>query len=204
MRLFHLLKISRLESLSDGIFAIAMTILILDLRLPPGTTADTLPMVFHQLIVMKLFIYAGSFITLGTLWVAMNFQLGLLDKLIRQYLWANIYLLMVICVIPFSAILLAGYSTVPLAIDFYATNLLCASVGQLLTIQCAHYYKLNKPVYNEAVRSAIIKRIFFAPPFYIVAILIARWNVLVAFTCLLIPTAAYLLPGKVDKFETLK
>lgn len=204
MRLFHLLKISRLDALSDGIFAIAMTILILDLRLPPGTTVETLPVVFHQLIVMKLFIYAGSFITLGTLWVAMNFQLGLLDKLNRQYLWANIYLLMVTCVIPFSAILLAGYPTVPLAIDFYASNLLLASVGQLLTFQCAHYFKLNKPICNEAVRRAIILRIFVAPPFYIIAILVARWNVLVAFSCLLIPTVAYLLPGKVDKFETLK
>src|SRR5579864_9283262 len=92
----HLLKISRIEGLTDGVFAIAMTILVLDLRLPPNLQINNLFHVLQNQILFKLYIYIASFILLGTLWVAMNFQFGLLDRLNREYLWANIFYLMVV------------------------------------------------------------------------------------------------------------
>lgn len=69
-----------------------MTILAFELKLPIGLSLTNLKIVFKQLILMKLFIYVGSFITLGTLWVAMNFQLGFLEKLNRPYIWTNFFI----------------------------------------------------------------------------------------------------------------
>ena len=198
----HLLKISRLEGLTDGVFAIAMTILVLDLRLPAELGANTLIEILHRDVLLKLFIYAGSFIILGTLWVAMNFQLGLLDRLNRQYLWTNVFYLMVICVVPFSASLLGAYPHNPASISFYAVNLLCASAGQFLTAQCAHTYNLNNEVYTPAIRRAVVGRIFVAPVFYICSLIAAPWDTTVAALLLLAPTAIYMLPGHIDRYES--
>jgi len=199
----HLLKISRLEGLTDGIFAIAMTILVLDLRLPSHLPTDNLFFLLKSDIALKLFIYAVSFIILGTLWVAMNFQLGLLDRLNRQYLWSNVFYLMVICVVPFSASLVGAYPNSPASISFYALNLLAASMGQLLTCQCADYFNLNINIYTPAIKQAVIRRILLAPIFYVLSLFLAHWNTSAAFITLILPTAFYMVPGRVDRFEKM-
>lgn len=199
-----MLKVSRLENLTDGIFAIAMTILVLDLRLPPDIPAAHLPNVIMTVVFLKLLIYMGSFIILGTLWVAMCFQLGLLARVNRPYLWTNVYYLMAVCVVPFSASLLASYTDNPVSITFYAINLLCISFGQLLTSHCAHIYNLNNEMYSEKIRKAILQRIFVAPMFYVAAIFLARWDTPLAFITLIAPTLIYLIPGRVDRFDNQK
>src|SRR5262245_36882664 len=128
----HLLKVSRLEGLTDGIFAIAMTILILNLHVPLNLTDDKITPLIKNEIYSNLFIYIGTFIILGTHWIAMNFQWGLLDRLNRVYLWVNIFYLMSICVVPFSANLLGAYRYNIHSIYFYVANLLCTSLGQFL------------------------------------------------------------------------
>src|SRR5690242_19219537 len=85
----RILKVSRLENLTDGIFAIAMTILVLNITLPLDTTTAKLALVLQTTILEKIFIYAGSFIILGTQWIAMTFQHGFVERLNRPYLWAN-------------------------------------------------------------------------------------------------------------------
>jgi uncharacterized membrane protein len=197
----HLLKVSRLEGLTDGVFAIAMTILVLDLRLPPHIENAQLMSTLINVIFFKLLIYIGSFIILGTLWVAMNFQLGLLERLNRLYLWTHIYYLMTICVIPFSASLLASFPKNPASISFYALNLLCAGFGQFLIFQCSGYFNLNKKNSTPAIRKAILKRLLLAPLFYISSLILAHWSVSGAFILLILPTLIYIKPGKVDQFE---
>jgi uncharacterized membrane protein len=197
----HLLKISRLEGLTDGIFAIAMTIMVLDLHVPAHLAdSEILPLIKSD-VMTNLIIYVGSFVILGTHWIAMNFQWGLLDHLNRVYLWANMYYLMVICVVPFSANLLGEYPYDNDSIQFYAINLLCASFGQFLTLQCAHYYKLYKQEYNRAIYSAALYRLLVAPIFYIASLVVAEWSIVAAFALLVAPTLIYLIPGRIDKFE---
>ena len=133
----HLLKISRLEGLTDGIFAIAMTIIVLNLHVPQHLPDQEISPLLRDEIFDNLFIYIGTFIILGTHWIAMNFQWGLLDRLNRIYLWINMFYLMSICIIPFSANLLGAYRDNVDSIRFYAINLLCTSLGQFLIL---HFY----------------------------------------------------------------
>jgi uncharacterized membrane protein len=200
----HLLKISRLEGLTDGIFAIAMTILVLDLHIPRDLAVNMLLHVMKSEVFFRIYVYVASFAILGTLWVAMNFQLGLLERLNRVYLWTNIFYLMVICVVPFSASLIGAYPTNPESITFFAVNLLFASLGQFLTAQCSYYYKLNKSFYHAALRNAVLRRIFFAPPFYIAAMFMAHWHTDIAFILLFTPILAYMIPGRVDTYEGIE
>ncbi|TAK79232.1 MAG: DUF1211 domain-containing protein [Gammaproteobacteria bacterium] len=197
----HILKISHLEALVNGIFAIAMTILILDLRLPDGVPSSDLLKMLTSDMLRHLFVYIGSFIILGTLWIAMNFQWGLLERINRYYLWANVFYLMAICVVPFSASLVATYPRNYVSLSFYAINLLCASLGQLIISECAHVFNLNRDIYTPALRVAIVKRILVAPVFYISSLLIAHWSTVASFLLLIAPTIIYLVPGRVDKFD---
>lgn len=196
----RILKISRLEGLTDGVFAIAMTILALNLHVPSDIPHDHLSLLMPG-IYFNLLIYAGSFIILGTLWVAMNFQMGLLNHLNRPYLWCHVFYLMAICVVPFSASLAADFRDSYISITFYAINLLCASFMQFVISECAHLYHLNRDIYNASVRRAIVQRIFVAPPCYIAALIIARWHMSLAFIFLIAPTIIYIVPGYVDFFD---
>jgi len=196
----HILKISRLEALFDGVFAIAMTILILDLHLPLGEDPAKLLATLTNDILRKLFIYAGSFIILGTLWVAMTFQHGFLEKVNRRYFWANIIYLMIVCVVPFSASFFASYHNSPISISFFAVNLLCASLMQFVVLQSSHSHQLFCEEYNPRIRKAVYKRIFVAPIFYLASLVVAHWSTIIAFMLLVIPPLSYLIPGTIDKY----
>lgn len=198
----HMLKVSRLEGLTDGIFAIAMTIMVLNLHVPTNLSDDKISPLIHGEAYTNLFIYAGSFIILGTHWIAMNFQFGLLEKLNRVYLWTTIYYLMTICIVPFSANLLGAYRYNIHSIHFYAMNLLFACLGQFLTLQCGHYFKLYKNFYRFEIYRATLLRILVAPIFYISAIALAHWSTRAAFIVLIAPTLIYIIPGRIDRFES--
>jgi uncharacterized membrane protein len=67
---------SRIMALADGIFAVAMTLLVLDLKLPEGTKTTTDAQVWRQLVELRerFLIYGLSFIVLGTYWISHHFQ----------------------------------------------------------------------------------------------------------------------------------
>lgn len=197
----HLLKVSRLEGLTDGVFAIAMTILAFDLRLPHDAVVTNLLSFFIHIELIKLYIYIGSFIVLGTLWIAMNFQLGLLERINRPYLWANVFYLMIICVVPFSASLVAAFPNDPVSISWFSINLLFANFMQFIISQSAHKYKLNKETYTPAIRKAILRRLTVGPVFYISAFFLAHWDNKIAFVLLVIPPIIYLFPGRIDTYD---
>lgn len=197
----HILKVSRLEGLTDGIFAIAMTILVLDLHLPEGIKIINLYSFLFTSIFIKLIMYVCSFIILGTLWIAMTFQTGFLERLNRSYLWIHVFYLMIICIVPFSASLVAAHPDNYVSISFYAINLLCASLTQFLIIYCAHYYQLNHEDYTNHIRRVSIQRVFVAPPFYIASLFLAKWSTSIAFFLLVAPIVVYMIPGKIDKYS---
>jgi uncharacterized membrane protein len=197
----HLLKPERMAALIDGIFAIAMTILVLDLRLPEGTTTANVAAMLTTEVMHRLVIYIGSFIILGTLWIAMNFQYGLVERVNRTYFWANVLYLMAICVVPFSASIVASYRDSVACISFYAINLLFAQLGQYLIFRCAIHFKLNNSKYTPEIHRAIVRRILVAPILYCASLVFAQWDERAAFFLLIVPPLLYMIPGKVDHFD---
>lgn len=70
-------------------------------------------------------------------------------------------------------------------------------------LECAHYFKLYKEdIYIPAIRHAAILRILVAPLFYVSSIIIAEINVTLAFIFLVAPTIIYMIPGRIDKYES--
>jgi uncharacterized membrane protein len=197
----HLLKVSRLEGLTDGIFAIAMTIIVLNLHVPSHLPDQEIPPMIKDDVYSNLFVYIGSFIILGTHWIAMNFQWGLLERLNRVYLWVNMFYIMAICIIPFSANLLGAYRYNIASIYFYAINLLCCSLGQFIILNTSVYYKLNKTAYTPAIYRATTLRIMVAPIFYVSSLILTHWTTKGCFILLVAPTLIYMIPGRIDRYE---
>jgi uncharacterized membrane protein len=193
------LKSARLSALTDGIFAFAMTLLFLKVNAPKHIVGHDLFSYLVTDVVYNLLIYAGTFIILGSLWIGSYFQQSFLERVSRPYLWIYVIYMMFICVIPFSASLLANYPENPFSIYFFAINLLCISFLQLFTWRGAISFKLISIACTETIRSSITNRILIGPVFYFLGMLIARWSIPLAFVMLIAPLILHIFPGKVDR-----
>ncbi len=116
----------RIEALTDGIFAIAMTLLVLTLALPEAKTELTQTVELYSLLIgqmHKFFNYALSFLLLAIFWVKHHQQFHFIKRTNRKHLWINIVTLMFIALIPFSTSLIGDYNDDRVAEFFFASNL---------------------------------------------------------------------------------
>jgi uncharacterized membrane protein len=128
---------ARLEALSDGIFAVAMTLLVLDVRLPdnfdPRDSAELLTGL--KGLWPKVLPYVVSFYVLGMRWLA-NIELRAGAEFVsREYVnWWLLYLLMITCV-PFTTIVIGRFAHLAPAVWLYAGHtLLIALVGMRMAL----------------------------------------------------------------------
>jgi TMEM175 potassium channel family protein len=98
----------RLESFSDGVIAVAATLLVLNITLPTLASGETL---IHGLLVQwpKYAAYVVSFTTIGIIWINHHAMISRLREADRAILLLNLVLLMSIAVLPFATSLLAAY-----------------------------------------------------------------------------------------------
>ena len=128
---------SRIEALTDGIFAVAMTILILDVRLPDDfhpSNADALLRAIEGLW-PKFFPYLISFFVLGSNWLA-NIQLKSAEEFVSRTYAARwlLYMFLATC-LPFSTTVLGRFAHLAPAVWLYAINMAALSaIGYRLTI----------------------------------------------------------------------
>ena len=102
---------ARIEAFSDGVFAIAITLLILEIRVPPHSTVHSVNDLWHGLLKLwpSFFALLLSFGIILVSWANHHYLFGLLDKSSRPFLYANGFLLLTITIMPFSTALLAQY-----------------------------------------------------------------------------------------------
>src|SRR5580692_11088023 len=105
-------SVERIEALSDGIFGVGMTLLVLDLRLPAAELVHGERALSTSLlsVLPQLLMYMMSFMTLGIFWVGQQTQLNHLERSDRHLTWLNIAFLFPVTLMPFSTKLLAEFS----------------------------------------------------------------------------------------------
>ena len=107
MRLYNQISgqnIQRIEALSDGVFAIALTLLVLDIRVPVKEHVvyeKDLIIEFGKL-TPKLLTYFLSFMTLGIFWTAHSSQFHFIEKSDRNFNWINLSFLVFVTIMPFT------------------------------------------------------------------------------------------------------
>ena len=121
---------NRLETLADGIFAIAMTILVLELRVP-APPAD----LWTELVALapRFATFVISFVVLGVYWFAHHQTFYFLVRVNRTLVWLSILFFMGVALVPFVASVLGAYSQHPIALSLYGLVLsLVAAVGYVI------------------------------------------------------------------------
>ncbi|MFA6257631.1 MAG: TMEM175 family protein [Candidatus Paceibacterota bacterium] len=161
---------SRLDQLSDGIFAIVMTILVFEIRIPTiWGQIDNLTLWFQIKQLLPIFLsYILSFSLLFTYWRAQHFFISIYAKNIDSMLTnINALFFMLISVIPFSANLLGQYNKNELAIIIFSIHTILIS----LTIYWMRRYVLFSPhiknpeITKREIRGSTIRTlvpVFFA------------------------------------------
>ncbi len=108
-------SVERLAALSDGIFAVAMTLLVLDLRAPAVEAVHSEHDLWRALLALapRLVMYMMSFMTLGIFWLGQQTQLNHLERSDRSLSWIHLAFLFLVSLTPFSTRAAGGVHSLP-------------------------------------------------------------------------------------------
>lgn len=115
---------SRVEAFSDGVIAILITIMVLELRIPHGVTLGALR---HEL--SALLAYALSFLYLGIYWNNHHHMFAAVSRVAGGALWANLHLLFWLSLVPFSTAWMSENHFPETPVACYGLVLLAAAVA---------------------------------------------------------------------------
>jgi uncharacterized membrane protein len=170
-------SLERLEALSDGLFAVAMTLLVLEIR-APGHDIHTEADLWHALVDLgpRFVMYFMSFMTLGIFWTGQQTQLNHFARADRDLTWIHLGFLAAVAVMPFSTVLLAEHITLRLALVIYWANILVLGVFIYASLGYACRAKLLKEDVSDEIARALQRRVLIAQALYAVGALLCLIN----------------------------
>jgi uncharacterized membrane protein len=163
---------SRLEMLCDGIFAIVMTLLVLEIGVPSHTEISGDEQLARRLLDMwpEVLSYAVSFALLASFWFAHHFEFGFFARTDRRHIWINILLMLAVTFVPVSTALLGEFYRYRLAVVVYAGNM--ALAGLLLFWNwwyATRGGRLTVEGFPERVRTAVSVRLLLYAMLFVLA-----------------------------------
>jgi len=165
---------TRLEAFSDGVFAIVITLLILNVHVPDGRS---LTMQSLRPLVPSLATFVLSFIIVGVYWVAHHHMMHFVVQVNRRLLWLNLLTLLTVVFIPFPTSLLGTGFNNPLAVRLYGLSLIATNFSGLLfwLYLTAHKELMVPNVTTQFSRTVIV--IHSSPMLgYGLAVILAGWS----------------------------
>ena len=145
----------RLEAFSDGVYAIVITLLILDIRIPdaePALLGATLVRLLPQ-----LFTYVLSFFVVGLYWHAHHQVSAQVKRVNNPFIWINLLWLLFVSVLPFPTSLLGHYPFQPLPLTIYGINLILVNLTGFFTMSYLRYHPelCSVPITPAALRAQV-------------------------------------------------
>lgn len=161
-------SVERLGGLADGVFAFAMTLLVLDLRVPVGDAIHSDYDLWHALLALgpNLLTYLSSFLILGIFWMGENTQISKLKHSDRNLTWLHLALLLSVTFLPFSTKLLAAFITYRIALLVYWLNIVAFGVTNYLSWRYAFAANLIKEDAPPGLFGAIRQRLILSQALY--------------------------------------
>jgi uncharacterized membrane protein len=180
----------RLESLTDGVFAIIMTILVFNISVPEiilfAEEEYTTERLLNRIVNLwpDISTYIISFVTLGVYWVTHHRIFRWILYADRSLIWINISFLMTVGLIPFSTALLTQYRDQQISIFVYSFNAILA--GVIIYALC-HHAKGNPELVDKTVHALIRKRSGRR-----VLVTILTYSVAILFSFIYLPVSLFL------------
>lgn len=161
-------SVERLAALSDGIFGVAMTLLLLELRVPAKELIHSEGDFRHALVLLapQLLVYLMSFLTMGIFWVGQQTQLNHLERSERHFTWIHLAFLFCVTLMPFSTRLLAEFIDYRTALLAYWCNIFLLGAILFASWGRASRAGIIKADTPPQVPAAICRRIWIAQLLY--------------------------------------
>jgi len=180
---------SRLEAFSDGVIAILITIMMLEMKVPIGKDFASL-----KPVIPKFISYVLSFVYLGIYWNNHHHMMHTVKKVSGSILWANLHLLFWLSLVPFVTDWMGENNFAPVPIALYGIVLLMAAIayfllqGQILSVDG------KDSLLAKAIGKDLKGKI--SPILYLAAILLSYFNQWVAVAIYVLVVLIWLVPDK--------
>ena len=179
----------RLEAFSDGVIAILITIMVLEMRIPVGATAEAL-----RPVIPVFLSYVLSFLYLGIYWNNHHHLLQTVQRVTGAMLWANLHLLFWLSLVPFATEWMGAnhFASVP-----------CALYGVVLLMAAIAFYTLQSLIVASQGPDSVLGKAVGAdwkgklsPMAYLVAIPTAFWSPPAALALYLLVALVWVVPDR--------
>jgi uncharacterized membrane protein len=181
---------NRLEAFSDGVIAIIITIMVLELRAPAQPTLAAV------LKVAPVFLsYALSFLVAAIMWVNHHHLIHVVHTVTARLLWSNLYLLFWMSLVPFVTDFMGKNYREPMAVALYGLDLcLCASGFYLLRTELIRQSRHETAMVGYHAR--IQHKNAFSGALYLLSVPLAYVSIYASFFIFALIPAMYFLPEK--------
>jgi uncharacterized membrane protein len=197
--------VGRIAALSDGIFAFAATVLVLDFRSPEPADIHSEAELIGALAASshRLMPWLLSLLTLGIFWIGQQTQLNHLARSNRDLTWLHLTFLAIITVLPFTTRLMADYLTYRTAFLIYWANIVLLGVGVYVTWIYAERAKLIRDDAPPELGGAVKRRVIIAQSLYGVGALVGLVNVTLGLALIILIQLNYALAPRLPILSRL-
>ena len=194
---------SRIEAFSDGVFAIIITLLVLEIHVPPVQGKDISASLAHSLLAMapKFLTYIVSFLIVCVWWVAHHHLFHVLKRSDRGLLWLNSLFLLWLAFIPFPTALMGDFPGERIAVMGYGTVSTLAGVSFTFMRYYAFYLAklVDERIDRRLFKSAMLKSIL-NPILNSIAVLLTFVDTRLAIALYVILPLMFFIPGKLERY----
>jgi uncharacterized membrane protein len=183
----------RIAAFSDGVIAIIITIMVLELKLSEDAAKGEVWSNFLMPLAPKLAIYALSFVIVGTLWVNHHQLLAVASRATLQLMWMNLLLLFFMSLIPLATGFLGEHPQLARAVSFYALIMTLSSA----VFGWLRYHLGRMPEHDRGhiqFRRATLVRSITSTLLYATAVIAASFSPVAALVILVIVPAMFNIP----------
>jgi TMEM175 potassium channel family protein len=167
-----LVEMARLKGLSDSVVAFALTLLVLDIRVPPDVLSDGLPAAIAEL-GPQFAVYLLSFVLIGGAWGSHQRMLGQIERGDGLMVWWTLLSLLPVTLVPACAVLLGDHPTATVALTVFALDVIAIQLtGTLLWRHAGKHGLIDRDLDPRVVRS-IGRRLWFVAGCFVVSIPLA-------------------------------
>lgn len=189
------LALDRMIFFSDAVFAIAITLLALNIKLPDYRSHLVSLTQALSTTIPELQNYVISFLIVGSYWLSHHYYFRYIKRYDAVLAWLNLCFLMCIVFLPFPTVVLDSYSQHKLAVAFYAASMAVTGLAKTLLwcYACWRRRLIHRNLREQSIQF-LTYRVLIPPCIFLVSILIAFFNPLFAeLSWLLIPVGLVLI-----------
>ncbi|ESU20375.1 ferrochelatase [Flavobacterium enshiense DK69] len=178
-----------MEAFSDGVLAIIITIMVLELKVPEGKDLESLLPLFP-----KFLSYVMSFIYVGIYWNNHHHMMHTVKRVTGGILWTNLHLLFWLSLFPFVTAWIGENNFAPFPMTMYGIVLLMAAIAYF--VLQSQILKNHGPdsVLSKAIGSDLKGKI--SPILYLIGIICANFNTIIAGVMYIAVALMWLIPDK--------